>query len=50
MGEVLGMLPNTRFEAAHLAVWCANEFAHLETFNAVQSGRGESNWRVSAIT
>lgn len=34
--EVVGMLPSTRFEAAHSAVWCANEFAYLVIFKADQ--------------
>ena len=36
--DKVGMYPNTRFEAAHLATWCAPKLAHLEIFKAFQEG------------
>jgi hypothetical protein len=36
IGEELGMLPNTKLEAAHLTIWCARKFAFLATFDAFQ--------------
>jgi hypothetical protein len=43
-----GMLPNTEWEAAHLATECARELALLETFVAVQKEKEES-WRWQSL-
>jgi hypothetical protein len=39
----VGMHPNTRFEAAHLATRCAHTLAHLEILKAFQETKEESN-------
>ena len=44
------MLPNTRWEAAHLATWCAQKLAYLETFKADQTGMSRSKRLMSEIT
>jgi hypothetical protein len=36
-GEIVGMLPNTRWEAAHSATKCASILAHLEVLRALQT-------------
>jgi hypothetical protein len=43
MGEPKGMLPNTRWVAAHLANSYARKLAHLETFEAFQLLKDESS-------
>ena len=36
MGDLLGMLPKTKLEAAHLAKLCARKLALLEILQALQ--------------
>jgi hypothetical protein len=49
-GKLSGMLPNTKWEAAHLATECARKLTHLETLEAVQKLKIASCCRQSAIT
>jgi hypothetical protein len=41
-GEFLRMLPNTLWDAAHLATECALKLAHLETFKAANFSKRRS--------
>jgi hypothetical protein len=36
-GEKVGMLPNTRWKAAHPATMCASRLAHLDILRALQT-------------
>jgi hypothetical protein len=48
--EEMGMLPNTKWEAAHLATRCVSELAHLKIFKAFQLGMESRRSWTSKIT
>jgi hypothetical protein len=49
MGDPMRMLPNTRWEAAHLTKACARKLVYLETFVAFQLGKKDKTTLMSAI-
>jgi hypothetical protein len=48
--ETVGMLPNTRWEAAHPATMCASKLAHLDILRALQTFMECNLTRKSKIT